>query len=142
MLTTHFRFALGGSPYSIGIFLGDVPASDILNFGRHPTAVSTVYNFSSSTEGRGIDESGCDNCKDQAAQAYLACGQVILTDYLIQQIYLGEELGGLTLTTLDPEEVTTYLRKNLHWRIVDVSVRSLYTVTLYNLGSLTDLCAQ
>ena len=81
-----------------------------------------VYNFSSPVEGRGLDESGCENCREQKDDGALFSGQVILTDTLIERIVRGETHRGLTLASLDRGEVVTYLRKNLHWRITDVSL--------------------
>lgn len=82
-------------------------------------------------EGRGVDETGCANCKKQRDEGALFTGQIILTDYLIQQITLGQPQRGLTLTSLDNDEVVAYLKKNLHWRITDVGVK-LLELWLYN----------
>ena len=117
----HGRFALDGSPYSITFFLGDVPEHSAYNFADDLTAIGRVYNFSSQAEGRGVDESGCGNFKKQRDEHALFTGQVILTDYLIERIILGQAQRGLTLTSLDEDEVVNYLRTNLHWRITDVS---------------------
>lgn len=114
------RFALDGQPYSITFFLGDVPEGGDYDFADDHTAISRVYNFSSEVEGRGIDESGCGNCKSQRDQNALFTGQVILTDYLIERIVQAEAHRGLTLTSLDQDEVVEYLKANLHWRITDV----------------------
>lgn len=89
------------------------------------TAIGRVYNFSSTAEGRGVDEAGCENCKKQQNEQMLFSGQVILTDYLIERITRAEEQRGLTLTSLDRDEVVEYLKKNLHWRITDVSLSAL-----------------
>lgn len=116
------RFALNGRPYSITFFLGDVPENSAYDFSDDTAAISRVYNFSSEVEGRGVDESGCENCKQQQDEHALYSGQVILTDYLIERITLGEAQRGLTLTCLDEEEVVAYLKINLHWVITDVGL--------------------
>ncbi|KAF2501891.1 Di-copper centre-containing protein [Lophium mytilinum] len=113
------RFALEGRPYSITFFLGDVPSTSAYDFADDLTAIGRVYNFSSEVEGRGVDESGCASCKELRDENALSSGQVILTDYLIERITLGEAQRGLTLGSLDQVEVIEYLRKNLHWRITD-----------------------
>lgn len=102
--------------------MGDVPENSAYDFADDVTAISRVYNFSSEVEGRGVDESGCANCKQQRDEHALFSGQVILTDYLIERITLGEAQRGLTLTSLDRDEVVEYLKKNLHWRITDVGL--------------------
>jgi tyrosinase len=127
-LLIQIRFALGGRPYSITLFLGDVPAHSAYDFGEDVTAVGRVYNFSSTVEGRGTDETGCENCKKQQEEGALFSGQVILTDYLIERVMLAEEQRGLTLTSLNRDEVVEYLKKNLHWRITDVSLTLLVRV--------------
>jgi hypothetical protein len=99
-----------------------VPENSAYDFADNPTAISRVYNFSSQVEGRGVDESGCDNCKQQRDEHALFTGQVILTDYLIERITQAEAHRGLTLASLDQEEVVEYLKTNLHWRITDVGL--------------------
>lgn len=121
ILTCH-RFALDGLAYTITFFLGDVPDHTAYDFADDLSAIACVYNFSSPVEGRGTDETGCANCKKQRDEHALFTGQVILTDYLIEHITLGQPQRGLTLTTLDNDEVVAYLKKNLHWRITDVSL--------------------
>jgi len=118
---THYRFALEGRPFSITFFLGDVPDHSAYDFADDPTAISRVYNFSSKVENRGVDASGCGNCQKQKDGGALFSGQVILTDYLIERIEQAESVRGLTLSSLEPEEVVPYLKANLHWRITDVS---------------------
>lgn len=118
--TNPRRFALEGRPFSITFFLGDVPNHSAYDFADDLTAISRVYNFSSNAEGRGVDASGCGNCKEQRDSGALFSGQVILTDYLIERITQAEAHRGLTLTSLEPEEVVPYLKANLHWRITDV----------------------
>lgn len=101
-----------------------MPENSAYDFADNPTAISRVYNFSSPVEGRGVDESGCDSCKQQRDEHALFTGQVILTDYLIERITQAEPHRGLTLTSLDQAEVVEYLKTNLHWRITDVGLAS------------------
>ncbi|KAL9034629.1 MAG: hypothetical protein Q9214_006960 [Letrouitia sp. 1 TL-2023] len=115
------RFALGGNPYLIRVFLGDVPEGPPFYFTDTPTQIGFVYNFSGSETARGIGPEGCENCKNQRAEGGLSSGQLILTDYLVENIKKEEELRGMTLTSLSRNEVVAYLQKNLHWRISDVS---------------------
>jgi len=48
-------------------------------------------------------------------------GQVIITDYLVEQIQRQVTHRGMQLQSLDREDVVAYLKMNLHWRITDVS---------------------
>ncbi|KAL3427941.1 tyrosinase [Phlyctema vagabunda] len=115
------RFALGGYPYLIRIFLGDVPEGPPFYFVDTPTQVGLVYNFSGPTESRGQGPEGCANCTRQQQDHELSTGQVILTDYLIERIHKHVQERGLTLQTLSREEVVQYLKNNLHWRISDAN---------------------
>ena len=116
------RFAIGGNPYAIRIFLGDVPDQDApLLFEETPTQVGLVYNFSGPITSRGVGAEGCANCETQQAEGALNSGQVILTDYLVENITKRRQQRGLTLQSLTCDEVVDYLKTNLHWRITDVS---------------------
>lgn len=83
--------------------------------------------------GRGTGPEGCSNCKEQQEEGVLYSGQVILTDYLAENIYERREQGGLTLSSLSQDEVSAYLKRNLHWRIVDVSLspKFIFYLTRY-----------
>ena len=117
------RFALGGYPYAIRVFLGDVPQTGSLLFDQTPTQLGMVYNFSGPTEARGMGPEGCEYCDKQKAEQALSSGQVILTDYLVENIIKQETLRNIPLRTLNPDEVIPYLKENLHWRVTDVSPR-------------------
>ncbi len=67
---------------------------------------------------------GCEYCEKQKAEQALSSGQVILTDYLVENITKQRALRNMTLGTLEPNEVIPYLKENLHWRISDVSSSS------------------
>ncbi|KAH7354961.1 putative tyrosinase [Rhexocercosporidium sp. MPI-PUGE-AT-0058] len=114
------RFALEGYPYTIRIFLGDVPEGPSFYFEDTPTQVGCVYNFSAPAEFRGDGPEGCANCHRQKQDHELSTGQVILTDYLVEHITKSIQDRGLTLQSLSREDVVEYLRKNLHWRISDI----------------------
>ncbi|KAL8832127.1 MAG: hypothetical protein Q9191_000449 [Dirinaria sp. TL-2023a] len=116
------RFAIGGYPYHIRLFLGDVPPEGhSLSFGDTPTQVGHIYNFSGPMNARGATAEGCENCKAQYEKHALSAGQIVLTDYLVEDIIKERQQRGLTLASLSRSEVIEYLRKNLHWRITDQS---------------------
>jgi tyrosinase len=117
---TLSRFALNGNPFLVRIFLGDVPEGPPFYFSDTPTQVGLVYNFSGTSNARGVGMEGCSNCIRQREEQELSTGQVILTDYLVEHIKKGQVDRGVTLETLDREDVIAYLKKNLHWRISDV----------------------
>ena len=123
------RFALGGEPYIIRIFLGDVPEGPPFYFAETPTEAGFVYNFSGTVTSRGTGEGGCGNCRAQQEEGALGSGQVILTDYLVENITKERTLRGLALSSLSPQEVIEYLRTYLHWRISDVGFCSLHIQT-------------
>lgn len=119
------RFALNGNPFLVRIFLGDVPEGPPFYFSNTPTQVGLVYNFSGSSNARGTGLEGCANCIRQREEQELSTGQVVITDYLVEHIKKGIVDRGVTLATLDREDVIDYLKKNLHWRISDVSYFSV-----------------
>jgi tyrosinase len=125
MLIPNSRFALGGRPFLVRIFLGDVPQGDNVSFSYEntPTQVGSVFNFSSPANVIGTNSKGCDNCKRQEENHALMTGQVIITDPLVEHIQREITHRGMQLRSLDREDVITYLKTNLHWRITDVSPR-------------------
>jgi tyrosinase len=54
-------------------------------------------------------------------------GQVIITDHLVEQIQRQITHRGMQLRSLNREDVITYLKTNLHWRVTDVSQRGAIT---------------
>lgn len=107
----------------VRIFLGDVPeGNDIsFSFANTPTQVGNVFNFSSPSSVIGSNTSGCNNCKRQEQTHARMTGQVIITDTLVEYIQREITRQGMQLRSLAREDVVGYLKKNLHWRITDVS---------------------
>ena len=114
------RFALEGKPFTVHIFLGDVPAQVPYIFAEHPTQVGSVYNFSVPSGLIGRDSHGCDNCIKQQSAHVKSTGQVILTDTLVEHIRAGIRDQGMQLRSLEKEDVVEYLKTNLHWRVTTV----------------------
>lgn len=123
-LTLASRFALGGRPFLVRIFLGDVPqgAHVSYSYGNTPTQVGNVFNFCSPSNVIGTSTSGCNNCKRQEQNHALMTGQVIITDPLVEHIERQITHGGMQLRSLSREDVVEYLKTNLHWCITDVSL--------------------
>src|SRR2546421_5020747 len=122
-LTACPRFALGGRPFVVRIFLGDVPQGDNVSFSftDTPTQVGVVFNFSSPSSVIGANTSGCNNCKRQEQNKARMTGQVIITDTLVEHVQRQITQRGIQLHSLSREDVTAYLKENLHWRVTDVS---------------------
>lgn len=93
------KFALGGAPFTILIFVGD-------------TKVGSVYNFSTPAHTTGGPD-GCENCRNQEEAATLATSQVPITDALLRDV----ENKDKSLGTLKPEEVEKYLKEKLNWKV-------------------------
>ena len=101
-------------------------------FAEAPTEVGIVYNFSSPPDGRGLGPEGCENCARQQETHALSTGQVILTNYLVEHIKKHTVEQGLRLESLSVDEVGAYLRKNLHWRITNVSYLNLVSKLVHH----------
>ncbi len=105
------RFALGGHPYSIRIFLREFSLDGSLLFQDTPTQLGLVYNFSGPTEARGMGPEGCEYCKVLEAEHPLSAGQVVLTDYVIEHITKQRTLRGVSLRSLDKDQLIPYLKE-------------------------------
>jgi tyrosinase len=73
MNVIYKKFALGGSPFTIHIYIGS----------GHHTKVGTVYNFSTPAHATGGPD-GCKNCRNQEDAAVLATSQVPITNALLR----------------------------------------------------------
>ena len=115
-----FRFALGGEPYSICVFLREFSLDGSLLFRDTPTQHGLVFNLSGAPEERGVGPEGCESCQVQQAEHALSAGQVVLTDYLIEHATKQRTLRGIPLHSMDKDQMIPYLKDNLHWRVTDV----------------------
>jgi len=52
---------------------------------------------------------------------------VTITDALVTYFNSREEVHGLRVTSLEPNGVVPFLKKNLHWRVVTVSAPCICT---------------
>ncbi|KAK0704488.1 hypothetical protein B0H67DRAFT_557288 [Lasiosphaeris hirsuta] len=130
------RFALGGHPYSIHIFVGKVPDRLPYTFDDpEGSLVGQVYTFSSPADQQGTDaEVGCANCRAQEAAEVESSGTVVLTNALItrwknQLVHTprqrlsdgdeGEEVPRV-LASMEPQDVVPFLRTNFRWRVTSL----------------------
>jgi tyrosinase len=93
------RFALGGSPFTIHILIGE------------KSKVGSVYNFSTPPNSTGGHR--------QKASRALSKGQVHITNALLHDV--GDDTK--ELKSLDPAEVTEYLKEKLRWKVTLVGLR-------------------
>lgn len=123
------RFALGGRPYTIHIFVGRVPDRLPYTFDDpEGSLVGQVYTFSSPADRQGTSELGCVNCRTQEAAEIESSGTVVLTNALItrwknqlvhtpRQRLEGEPEIPRVLASMEPEDVVPFLKTNLRWRV-------------------------
>ena len=97
------RFELGGSPYTIHVYLGK-------------DKVGSVYNFSSRFPEDG--DGSCGNCNKQREAKQLFTGQVPITSALIKAVRNPDIHD---LQAIKKEDVRTWLTKQLNWRVTVAS---------------------
>ncbi|KZT35124.1 Di-copper centre-containing protein [Sistotremastrum suecicum HHB10207 ss-3] len=107
------RFALAGLSFTIHIYIGQ------------DTCVGTLYNFSTPAHTTGVND-GCENCRRQESGHALCTGQVPITSSLLK--YVADD--GVPLSSMEPEQVEAYLKKNLTWTVTkaygeDVPISSI-----------------
>ncbi len=96
-------------------------------YRQHPNHIESVYTFSSKLEPAADSQAEeveakpkCDNCQKQKASGVLSKGQIHLTSALLK---VATDPDKPDLDCLEPEEVNQFLKRNLTWRVVDVSSR-------------------
>ena len=106
------KHALGGQ-YTVHTFLG--PPDDETNPSLWPISPTHVGTFSPFGQ---ASDTGCEKCQQDQRDQTEITGQIPLTLALAER-YLAGIIGDLS-----PEQVTPYLTKNLHWRVIKVSPRN------------------
>ncbi|KAK4187328.1 hypothetical protein QBC35DRAFT_498812 [Podospora australis] len=129
------RFAFGGQPYTINIFVGRVPENVPYTFDDpEGSLVGQVYTFSSPADRLGTSEEiGCVNCRSQEAAEVMSSGTVVLTNALITRwknqlehtprhaVLAGdEEQVPRVLKSMEPKDVVPFLQANLRWRVTSL----------------------
>nr|6JU5_A Chain A, Tyrosinase [Aspergillus oryzae] len=66
----YSRYALGGKPFQINIFFGDVDGKDFYD-ARSQNFVGSVFNYSGS-----LEDSNCDKCAQQEQEGVLSVSQL------------------------------------------------------------------
>lgn len=100
------------------LFLGNVPESADA-WQRAVTKVGSVVHFGGNQFRQGV----CANCQRHAENdgTRQIGGQVSLTKTLLNIIEAEEEIEGKRLYSLGTDEVSEFLKENLHWRVSSVS---------------------
>lgn len=88
--------------------------------------VGEIYNFVAPIKQETGTPGGCANCKAQAKENSESTGQIVLTNALMTRfkqklIHENREIDDDVLGSMEREEVERFLKRNLHWRITDVS---------------------
>ena len=104
-----------GEPYSVQVFLGQISSPDSREWALDANHVGTFTVLGDS------QDIACEKCVVDQANKLQVTGQVPLTIALLER-YLAREIDGLT-----PEIVVPYLQKNLHWRVIVVSLECVST---------------
>ncbi|GAB1312862.1 tyrosinase [Madurella fahalii] len=130
---TYDRFALGGVPYTLHLFIGD--KSQVDNYDGalqgHPQHVGLLYTFSNPVFGAGAAQGGCEGCRVKSTAGTKSRGQVPITAALMARIPPSgvnrHELGTphgihpFPREELEERAVEEYLEKHLHWRVRTLS---------------------
>ncbi len=103
------KHSLGGT-FTVQVFLGEFDRENPLAWISDPNKVGSFNVLGDS------QDTGCQKCRDDRESGLKVTGQVPLTLALAERY-----LAGL-LPNLKPEGVIPYLQKNLHWRVILVSL--------------------
>jgi hypothetical protein len=127
LLTVSFRFKFGGS-YQVFVFLGPFNANDPDGWPRERNLVGINGIFSNNPTG-----GGCTNCEQQAQAQIIVEDVIPLTQRLLKWVISGErcppgDSEGLCCEDLEYEQVSRFLRKNLHWRVADMNLNCIENV--------------
>ncbi|KAF4457681.1 Di-copper centre-containing protein [Fusarium austroafricanum] len=118
------KFALGGLPYSIHVFVGK-PGEVPYLFNAADPPVGEIVSFSGPKELEGTD-GGCGNCRSQAEDHTKSSGRIVLTNALITrwknkiQHTPNDPNGPRVLESMKPKDVVKFLKHNLHWRVTSL----------------------
>ncbi|KAI0396742.1 common central domain of tyrosinase-domain-containing protein [Xylariaceae sp. FL0594] len=101
------KHALGGQ-YQVHVFLGPVPEEEpTVSYAVSPYHVGTFAPLGQPKTTK------CGKCKKDQAASTEVSGQIPLTIALAERYFSGE------LASFDEEEIVEYLKRNLHWEVVD-----------------------
>ncbi|KAK2680272.1 Tyosinase, C-terminal [Fusarium oxysporum f. sp. vasinfectum] len=99
------RYALGGSSYSIQLWLGGDGENSDTTFRDEENLIGQVYSFA----GMDPSEGGCSNCASQKGKGVLFRAQVLLTIRIVPQA-LDHRFRHIKTTRIDDERPTKDFR--------------------------------
>lgn len=111
------KFCLDGS-FTIDFFIGDFnPEQGSWVLDGHLAGQSSVF----ASDRRTVEEGGCESCAVQEGEGLVYGDTVGLTEALLVYVASGEVVHGFGVRSLRGEEVVPFLRRNLHWRVVNAT---------------------
>lgn len=121
------RFKFGGS-YQVFVFLGPFNADEPDSWPSEKSLVGIDGIFSNDPSG-----GGCTNCEQQAEAKIMVEDVMPLTQHLLRWIASGErcppgDSEAICCEGLEYEQVSRFLRKNLHWRVADMNLNRIENV--------------
>ncbi len=111
----NWRYALGGTPYTIHFFFGGTPEPEVItttSLLQHPNHVGMVYTFSSRIAAVEGGPARCANCEEQRDDDVLSQASIPLTIPLYNAA-VDETID--SIWRLAPEAVEPYLTNQLTW---------------------------
>ncbi|KAI1812818.1 common central domain of tyrosinase-domain-containing protein [Poronia punctata] len=119
---TYDRFAFGGVPFTIYLFVGDPSTLGDDDSPLHAKAqlVGYVYTFSNPALPQ-QNQRGCQACQRKLNEGSKSRAQVPITGALVARLASGHPqlpTGIPPLANLESHSVENYLEKNLHWKVV------------------------
>lgn len=116
MLLTTRRYAFGGEPFWIKLYLANGDKADI----KTDAIMAEIFNFSQKPEKENGDVA-CASCKDGKESDVWGTAYISITPLLIKMIKENEGKKDVEkLTSMKQGEVLKYLREKAYWRIIKV----------------------
>ena len=117
--------------FAIYVFIGDFPANPAL-WAQEPHLVYSAGVLTGGAAEAANHPNGaaddCENCRRQRESRQRYRDFVPLTKMLVDYQRSGEvqppapATDGMSLRSLDPDDVVPFLKRNLHWRVIGVRV--------------------
>ncbi|KAK0712469.1 common central domain of tyrosinase-domain-containing protein [Lasiosphaeria miniovina] len=148
---TYDRFAFGGAPYILHLFIGDKSVLDGYTdrLEEHQQHVGLVCTFTSAAPAGGEADSegdGCGACKKKSAEGTKSRAQVPITGAMMARIPpRGSNHGELEIShgiypfpaqELEKPRVEDYLEEYLHWRVRSVCISGFLFMSFASLSLL------
>lgn len=115
------KFKFNGT-YQVFVFLGQFNSGEPNNWPSDDCLVGINGIWSNNPR-----SGGCANCEQQADSKLTVMDVIPLTPHLIKWISLGKKCPsddpeGVACQSLEYDQVSPFLKKNLHWRVADMNL--------------------